>query len=356
MNSVRLSERIVQCLAGLGLQATRPQLQNLGLLCGALAFGHSCHLASLALDLPVEGQRDNLIQRLRRWLKTEQLKVGACYAPFARQLVRDWQGQEICLVMDRTDIKDRLSILMLGMAYHKRVLPLAWQVLRFGGTGADEHLPLLKQVLAYLPAERSVSFFADSEFRTIPVQRWCHEQGWHCQVGLHRTLTFRSAEQDWCSLQALDLQRGERRYLQGVYLSEKQPFGPVNLIADWAPNQEWPRYWALDLPADAQAWRRGRKRYWIEPTFRDWKGYGFDVEATQLNTPARLERLLLAVVLTSLWMIHVGQGLVVSGRSQELAATDKTDYSLFRLGRDYLQRARTMDWRIPVGFRVTVRP
>ena len=109
MDSVRLNTRIVQCLAGLGLRATRPQLHNLGLLCGAL-------------DVPLAEQRDNLIQRLRRWLKNEHLDVAACYAPVARQILAHWPGRECCLVMDRTDIKDRLSILMLGLAYRKRVL------------------------------------------------------------------------------------------------------------------------------------------------------------------------------------------------------------------------------------------
>ena len=60
----------------------------------------------------------------------------------------------------------------------------------------------------------------------------------------------------------------------------------------------------------------------------------------------------LSVALTTVWMIHVGDWLVQSGRQQELAPPDKADYSLFRLGRDYLQRARTLEQRIPVGFTV----
>jgi len=61
---------------------------------------------------------------------------------------------------------------------------------------------------------------------------------------------------------------------------------------------------------------------------------------------------LLGVALTTVWMIHVGDWLVQSGRRQELAPPAKADYSLFRLGRDYLQRARTLEQRIPVGFTV----
>ncbi len=36
-----------------------------------------------------------------------------------------------------------------------------------------------------------------------------------------------------------------------------------------------------------------------------------------------------------------------------LAPAHRTDYSLFRLGRDYMQRTLTMGWRIPVSFTVS---
>ena len=52
MDSVRLLNRIVQSLAALGLPVSRPQLTNLALLCQALAFSSSCHLATLALAVP----------------------------------------------------------------------------------------------------------------------------------------------------------------------------------------------------------------------------------------------------------------------------------------------------------------
>ena len=123
-------------------------------------------------------------------------------------------------------------------------------------------------------------------------------------------------------------------------------------MADWSPNQDHPRYWALDLPADAPAWRRGRKRFWIEPTFRDWKSYGFDLEQSQIDDPDRLAVLLLGIAWTTVWMLHLGDWLTRHGQAKLLAPAHRNDYSLFRLGRDYVQRALTMGWTIPVGFTV----
>ena len=141
--------------------------------------------------------------------------------------------------------------------------------------------------------------------------------------------------------------------MQGVTLTKQHGFGPVNLMADWTTDEEFPRYVALDQPADRHAWRRGRKRFWVEPSFRDWKSYGFDLEATKLVQAQRLHTLLLAMATTTLWMVHVGQWVVQTGRRCQMEALHKRDYSLFRLGRDYTCRSQVMGWPLPIGFTVS---
>jgi hypothetical protein len=350
MNSLQLHKRLVQALTAIGIRVPKPQRINLALLCQALAVSPNCHLATLALGLPLPGQREHLIQRLRRFLKNERVNPSECYRPVVRYLFAHWSDREVSLVMDRTDLQDRWSILTLGAAYQKRVLPLAWEVLPFGGTCAELQIALLRRAQPYLPPDVRVNFYGDCEFRAVPLQQACQGYGWHWQVGLKSDIYFRHGDGDWQPLRNLNLQVGQRCYVQEVYLTQEYAFGPVNLMADWSPNQETPRYWVLDQRADAQAWRRGRKRYWIEPTFRDWKSYGFDLEKSKLDDADRLNVLLLGMAITTVWLIHIGDWLTHSGRRQELAPEDKTDYSVFRLGRDYVQRCRTLGWPVPVGF------
>lgn len=354
MDSFQLHRQLVRHLTTIGIRATKAQCNNLALLCQTLAVSPNCHLATLALGLPLPGRREHLIQRLRRFLKNDRLCPPTCYGPVVRQVFQHWPGQEVSLVMDRTDLEDRWSVLTLGAAYQKRLLPLAWEVLPFGGTSAAWQITLLRRVQPHLPPldRVRVHCYGDSEFRAVPLQQTCRDYGWHWQVGLKSDLYFQLPAGPWQALRDLGLQPGQRRYLQGVSLTQEHAFGPVNLLADWSPNQDSPRYWALDLPANAQAWRRGRKRYWIEPTFRDWKSYGFDLERSHLDDPARLNVLLLGIALTTVWMIHLGDWLTQTGRARELAPTDQTDYSLFRLGRDYVQRCRTLNRAVPVGFTV----
>ena len=309
----------------------------------------------LALGLPLPGRRENLIQHLRRTLKNQQLRAPECYQPLVRHLFQHWPDREVNLVMDRTDLEDRWSILTLGAVHQKRLLPLAWEVLPFGGTGADDQTPLLRRVQPALPplSQVRVNFYGDSEFRAVSLQQCCRDFGWHWQVGLKSDLWFYAPSGEWQTLRDLALQPGQRCYRPNVFLTRAHQFGPLHLMADWSPNQEAPRYWALDQPADRQAWRRGRKRYWIEPGFRDWKSYGFDLERSRLTDSHRFEVLLLGIAVTTLWMVHLGEDLLRTGQAYELTAKAQTDYSVFRLGRDYLQRCRTLERPIPVGFTVS---
>lgn len=352
MDSLPLHRQLMQQFTIIGLQTTPHLRANLAWLCQTLAFSPNCHLATLALGLPVPGCRENLIQHLRRTLKNPHLQPAVCYLPMIQHLFAHWPDQEVTLVMDRTDLEDRHSLLLVGAAHQKRLLPLAWEVLPFGGTGADQQIRLLQRIQPYLPAgaKGCITFLGDAEFRAVPLQQACQQWGWHGQVGLKSDLYFRTPTDDWQPLRALGLQPGERRYLNAVYLTRDHDFGPLHLIADWTPNQETPRYWALDSPADRHAWRRGRKRYWIEPTFRDWKSYGFDLEGSQISQRHRLDVLVLGMALTTLWLIHVGEQLIHSGRAAEFQPYSQTDYSVFRLGRDYLQRCRALGHPVPVGF------
>jgi len=354
MNSFQLHQKLKQHLTSIKVRATKPQRTNLALWSQALAVSQNCHLATLALGLPLSGRRENIIQRLRRSLKNKQMCVQSCYRPIIQNLFAHWHGREVCLVMDRTDIERRWSILTVGAAYRKRLLPLAWKVLPFGGTSEIEQIALLHQVQPYLPSldQVRVYFYGDCEFRAVALQQVCRTYHWHWQVGVKSDTYFRHSQGVWHPLKSLSLERGQRLSLSDIYLTRKHDFGPVNLIADWSPNQDYPRYWVLDLPATPQAWRRGRKRFWIEPTFRDWKSYGFDLERSKIDDPYRLNGLVLGIALTTVWMLHIGDWLTYHGHHLDLIPATKDDYSLFRLGRDHVQRCLTMGWSIPIGFTV----
>jgi hypothetical protein len=243
-------------------------VRNQALVTQALAYSPNCHLATLAL-LPVPGQRENLVQRIRRWLADQAVLQHRC------------------------------------------------------------QVTLLKQVQPYLPNPKRIriTLYGDCEFRAVEMQQYCRAHHWHWQLGLKSDTLFRQGTADWQPLQAIGVTQGQRHYIQDVTLTQQHAFGPVSLTADWTNNEDTPRYVVTDQRADRYTWCRGRKRFWIEPFFRDWKSYGFDLESSKLVHPHRLETLLLGMATATLWMVHVGQWVIETDRHHLLEAPHKHDYS-----------------------------
>jgi hypothetical protein len=332
--------------------SSKSQVKNLALLTQALVFSPNCHLSNLALQLPVTGQRENLTQRLRRLLKNSHIRWRVHYLPLVKELLSHWPEREVNLVMDRTDIRQEKSILMLALAFKHRALPLIWQVLPFGGTGEELQLTLLQTIAPYLPSVRQkrICFFGDSEFRAVALQRHCRQNEWGWQVGVKSDTLFHSGDEQWRALNTIPIQQGERAHWHDLTLTRRHSFQPVHLTVDWKHQQDYPRYVICDRPTNHRTWRHGRKRFWIEPFFRDYKSYGFDLESSKITDDARLNRLLLGMAVASLWMLHLGYWVVQTNRRGWLAAGHQHDYSLFRLGRDYAARSQIENWELPIFF------
>jgi hypothetical protein len=169
MNNYRLLAALRRHLTPLLPLATPALLLNLALFVLSLAQSPNCHLATLATVLPLDAERDNLVQRLRRWLKTPALSWERYYRPLVRQFLAAWPGSELALVMDRTDVQDRLSLLFVGIATRQRVVLLAWEVLPYGSTAADTQVALLQRIQPLLPdpSHVRITFFGDAEFRAV---------------------------------------------------------------------------------------------------------------------------------------------------------------------------------------------
>ena len=146
---------------------------------------------------------------------------------------------------------------------------------------------MLQEIKPYLPTTppRRIHFFGDTEFRAVSLQRFCRCQGWHWQLGVKSDTLFHSGDGRWQPLRAIPIEPGERRYLHGVTLTQSEALAPVHLLVDWTQQTKTPRYVVSDQVTNNHSWRRGRKRFWIEPTFRDWKSYSFNLEESGITDP-----------------------------------------------------------------------
>lgn len=328
--------------------ASKPQVKNLALLTQALVFSPNCHLSNLALELPIAGRRESLTQRLYRFSDNGHVGRHSHYLPLVRNLFAYWPDREVNLIMDRTDIGQKKSILLLAAGFKHRALPLTWRVLSFGGTGAELQRALLREIKPYLPAGKRIMFYGDTEFRAVEVQRYCRQQGWGWQLGVKSDTLFHRGDEQWQALRTLKVARGQRRYVHNVTLTQTHTWSGVHLIIDWTHQDDHPRYVVCHQPTGRTSWRQGRKRFWIEPTFRDWKSYGFDLETSQIVDDQHLQCLLLGMAVATLWLLHLGHWVMVNDRANWLTAAHRRDYSLFRLGRDYARRSQLRAWQLPI--------
>ena len=89
----------------------------------------------------------------------------------------------------------------------------------------------------------------------------------------------------------------------------------------------------------------------IEQSFRDDKSGGFDMEHTRLQHPERLERLLLAVAIATLWCHELGEHVLSEGETcrREIDPGPERELSIFQLGLRWLKRCvATAIQRLPV--------
>ena len=192
-------------------------------------------MATLVTVWPLAGKRDSLIQRARRWLASRDLSQQIYYSPIIEHILSNWDGAELALSMDRTDIENLQSILTVGLCFQKRIIPLAWLVLPFGATSAEEQIALLESIRKLLPDGKKVriTLFADCEFRAVELQKYCRKNDWHWQVNVKSDTYYRTENGQWQKLSTLKPYY-KRLYLQNIYLTKKHDFGLVNLIVEVA--------------------------------------------------------------------------------------------------------------------------
>ncbi|RME59586.1 MAG: hypothetical protein D6790_10505 [Caldilineae bacterium] len=87
-------------------------------------------------------------------------------------------------------------------------------------------------------------------------------------------------------------------------------------------------------------------RPWLDETFGDCKGHGFDLEAARLRSFRALSRLILAVVLLYVWTVAFGSQTIKNGLRRLVDRPDRRDLSLFRIGLYMLERCLANDDRI----------
>lgn len=146
-----------------------------------------------------------------------------------------------------------------------------------------------------------------------------------------------------CRIDQLGVRPGRYRYFQDVLLTQQAKLC-AHLSVTWTQGdaQHPPEILAVisNLPACRKRIKEYGLRMAVEQSFRDDKTGGFDIDHTRLKHPERLERLLLAVAVATIWCHEVGEHILSEGEAcrREIDPGDNRELSLFQLGLRWLKR------------------
>lgn len=328
------------------------RIRNMALLIIGLHLSGAIHLSLIVRKWPVEGKDPSLVNRLWRFLNNPRVKVRQWYEPLVAEVLQGLVGQRIRLVIDCTKVGFNYRLMTIGLAYKRRTLPLAWSVHQGskGHTAATAQLKLFKYVARLLPKRAEIWVLGDTEFQTIPLLTWLHQQGWYFVIRQQGKHKVRWSGQSWIKINQLALQPGQTRYIGWVRLTQKHDAGWFWLILHWEKGEDEPWYLVSNRAGQRTLIRLYRTRMWIEEMYGDLKGHGFDLEATHLDDPDRISRLFLAVCITFVWFITLGSWVVKRGFRHFIDHKSRRDKSYFRLGWDWVERCLRLGHPIPFRF------
>ena len=269
------------------------------------------------------------------------------YEPLLKHILRDWQAKTVSVILDGSIVfGDRLQIFRLSLAHGNRAIPLWWLVLPGKGLVKSERLSaLFEHVATFLnPYAEQVLFLADCGFRSYDWVELCQSVGWHYRIRIARSTHIHLRTGRTIRLDALTIKPGRILCFNTVRLTLVHQF-VTHVSITWSRGDATHDPELVIVVSDHRAnpdrLREYAVRMDIEQSFRDDKSAGFDIDHTRLQHPERLERLLLAVAIATIWCHELGEFVLQQGDAVRRLIDPgfSRELSLFQLGLRWIQHA-----------------
>jgi hypothetical protein len=336
-----------------GTSYPKPVCKRLAVLVSGLLVKRACTLGALAAavdGLAVSGATaESIERRLRRALHDDRLDptralpalIGALlptllaevlerHAASARHAGRRRAGRlRVRVVVDDTSHTDQVHVLVAGLAYRGLVVPLlvrTWtqnEPLPAGQYRTELH-GLLADVQALLPPplREHVLLIADRAFGVPWMLDLLAVLGWDWLLRVQGQTRVRLRDGSIRALRSLVpgpgatwFGRFDRRgadpadpadpaTITGVF--KTAGWRASQVVAAWAPGTDEPWLLLTSLNPTPACLLEYARRWGIERLVLSWKSHGWDLEASRVLDPARLGRLLTALVLATLWRLAAG--------------------------------------------------
>lgn len=308
------------------------QVVTLAMMISGIVLSRKAQLSAMSSEIPTEAKEKSIEMRMRRWVK-EATDVEAVYMPFARQILEALSHLPLVLVMDGSQAGRGCMVLMVGVLYQKRALPIAWLVYKGkkGHASADRHMQALAKILPLLPEGSQVVLLGDAEYDTSDMIAWVKEKTtWQYVLRTSPQIYVQTGERNQ-PIRDYPREKGKVFCLKNVGFTQTSTVA-LHVISWWGSRYEEPIFLVTNIDNPYEACRYYRRRFRIETFFSDQKSRGFHIHKSHLADPARLSRLLIAACLAYIWMITQGLQVIAANNTSLIDRTERIDKSFFRLG------------------------
>jgi hypothetical protein len=304
----------------------------------------SSNLSQIANALPMETKAESRVTKIRRWLMNPHVKVWQFYKAILEHVLSGWLAVDTFIILDGVMVfGDRWQIFRVSLQHGSRAVPLAWTIVEGKGLVKVSKLKsMLEKVQRFLKKHvKQVTFLADAGFRDCDWAQLCEKLSWNYAIRIACNTYITMADGTSDRLDNL-VPVNQNRYYQEVLLTREAKL-KTNVSVTWTTDKQGqPEMVAIitNQIACRARLREYDRRMSIEQSFRDDKSGGFDMEHMRLQHAERIDHLLLALAIATLWCHELGEFVLKRGeavRCQVDPAHERT-LSLFQIGLRWLKR------------------
>jgi hypothetical protein len=315
------------------------QVENLGLFSYGVIQAESCQQDEVSRQVSGGEKVESTSRRWRRFLHNEHFPLETFFKDWSGWICQGVPTRQITLLVDETKLQDRIGVMMVGLAWQKRCLPLAWRTYR--ANSAAEYPTegqvkmihtLLQQVKAGLPSDIEVLVLADRGIGTSPeLCRAVADLGWHYLFRV--TCQTKIVTENGALTIAAQVQPGEIWAADGLIFKKRGRI-PAQARALWEVGYDDP--WALVTNDARLTGHEYARRNWQEQSFRDLKSGGWRWGDSRVRHPDHVARLLVILALAYAWIVALGTQALAQGRQKRPIRTQHGQYrrhwSVFKEG------------------------
>jgi hypothetical protein len=325
-----------------------------------LCLSHSVQLSAWAEV--AQSRTHNAARRVRRfsrWLHHPAIVPAQWYRPVIQAALSGWPvDQRLFIALDTTALTP-FVLIRACLVYRGRAIPLAWRAMRHRSTKGSVLKPIslcsIRFVLScpqdigshcWLTAALCMSDCSTTcESTSGTVACACQATPWSiCRLS-------RSLPSETCVPR-----HGESRFFQKVSILGAA-VGPVSLaLACLLDQPDDPWFVVSDEPTDAKTLDEYGLRFDIEETFRDEKSGGYQLQTSRLATPDALERLVLILALTTLYLTSLGTAVVQADKWRWVDPHWERGLSYLQLGWRWRRQQTQRGWQGFAPFQLDPAP